>query len=43
MRRLRGWIKENEDVLMLGFLMGATPGICELTALVFRLIARSLL
>ena len=30
-------------MLMLGFLMGATPGVCELTALVFPLIARSLL
>lgn len=41
--QLREWTRENREMLTLGFLMGATPGICKLIALVFLLIVRALI
>lgn len=42
LERWRSYIGENGDMLLIGFLMGFTPGACYLIALVFRLIARAL-
>lgn len=43
LEKARSYIRENGDMLLIGFLMGFTPGACHLIALVFRLIARALL